>query len=187
MLRSQWIPENEALWSIDRYPEFLEARRCLLAVAANEMLENLEAGREAAHTDLPSPAAGSLVAAAPAAEGPTREDEDDPEVVAMIALAADLAIAAPESHHEICDHETGEVLAVADIAWPQGIQTGRTEPVALLLAPDPMAEAHLGERGYRFFTSTRRLIWHLEELLGVDIDGDQVIGEVEVEEITSDL
>ena len=97
----------------------------------------------------------------------------------MLALADDLGIAAQESHHEICDDETGEVLAVADIAWPRGIQTGRAEPVALLLAPDPETEAHLGERGYRFFTSTRRLVWHLEELLGVDIDGDQVIGEVE--------
>ena len=97
----------------------------------------------------------------------------------MLALADHLGISSPESHHEICDDETGEVRAVADIAWPQGIQTGRAEPVALLLAPDPETEAHLGERGYRFFTSTRRLVWHLEELLGVDIDGDQVIGEVE--------
>ncbi len=51
--------------------------------------------------------------------------------------------------------------------------------MALLLSPDPETEAHLGERGYRFFTSTRRLVWHLEELLGIDVDGDQVIGEVE--------
>lgn len=182
VLWSQWIPMDESLWSIDRYPEFLKARRRLLAVAANEMLENLEAGREAAHTDPPSPAAYSLAVAAPADEPPSGGDEDDPEVVAMLDLAEELAIAAPESHHEICDDETGEVLAVADIAWPEGIQTGRTEPVALLLAPDPVTEAHLGERGYRFFTSTQRLVWHLEELLGVDIDGDQVIGEIAANE-----
>lgn len=182
VLRSQWIPMDESLWSIDRYPEFLKARRRLLAAAANEMLENLEAGREAAHTDLPSPAAYSLATARPIDEPPSHEDEDDPEVVAILALAKELAIAAPESHHEICDDETGTVLAVADVAWPQGIQTGRTEPVALLLSPDPETEAHLGERGYRFFTSTRRLVWHLEELLGFDIDGDQAIGEVDADE-----
>ena len=179
VLRSQWIPEDKTLWSIDRYPEFLEARRDLLTDAANEMLERLGAGREASHTHAPAPTPGPPVAAPPSDEPQTREDEDDPEIAAMLALADDLGIAAPESHHEICDDETGEVLAVADIAWPQGIQTGRAEPVALLLAPDPETEAHLGERGYRFFTSTRRLVWHLEELLGVDIDGDQVIGEVE--------
>ena len=68
---------------------------------------------------------------------------------------------------------------MADIAWPQGIQPGRTQPVALMLAPDSQAEMHLGERGYRFFTSKRRLVWHIQELLGVDIDGDQTIGEAE--------
>ena len=26
VLKSQWIPEDEALWSIDRYPEFLDTR-----------------------------------------------------------------------------------------------------------------------------------------------------------------
>lgn len=179
VLRSQWIPEDETLWSIDRYPEFLKARRHLLAVAANEMLDNLRAGREASRADLPAPPAGPTVTTAPTDEPQTREEEDDPEIVAIVALAQELSIAAPESHHEICDDDTGDVLAVADIAWPQGIQTGRTEPVALLLAPDPEIEAHLGERGYRFFTSTRRLVWHLEELLGIDIDGDQVVGEVE--------
>ena len=181
VLRSQWIPEDEALWSIDRYREFLGARRDLLAVAANEMLENLRAGREASRADLPAPSAGLAVTTAPTDEPLTHEDEDDPEIVAILALAEDLGIAAPESHHEICDDETGDMLAVVDIAWPRGIQTGRTEPVALLLAPDPETEAHLGERGYRFFTSTRRLVWHLEVLLGVDIDGDQVIGEVEAD------
>ena len=179
VLKSQWIPEDETLWSIDRYPDFLDARRDLLTDAANEMLERLGAGREASHTHVPAPTPGPPVAAPPSDEPQTREDEDDPEIAAMLALADDLGISLPESHHEICDDETGEVLAVADIAWPQGIQTGRAEPVALLLAPDPETEAHLGERGYRFFTSTRRLVWHLEELLGVDIDGDQVIGEVE--------
>ena len=73
------------------------------------------------------------------------------------------------SSFDFGDDDTGEVLAVADIAWPQGIQPGRTQPVALMLAPDAQAETHLGERGYRFFTSRRRLVWHLEELLGVDI------------------
>ena len=179
VLKSQWVPEDEALWSIDRYPEFLDARRHLLTDAANEMLDLLGAGSEASHTHVPAPAPAPPVAVPPSAEPQTREDEDDPEIAAMLALADELGIAAPESHHEICDDETGEVLAVADIAWPQGIQTGRAEPVALLLAPDPETEAHLGERGYRFFTSTQRLVWHLEELLGVDIDGDQVIGEVE--------
>ena len=34
-----------------------------------------------------------------------------------------------------------------------------------------MAKASLGELGCRFFTSIQRHVWHLGELLGVDLDG----------------
>ncbi|MYB04436.1 MAG: hypothetical protein F4Y13_09690 [Acidimicrobiaceae bacterium] len=84
----------------------------------------------------------------------------------------------PETDYELCDDETGEVLARADVAWPEGIQPGLTQPVALLLVPDLNTEQEFGERGYRFFTTKRRLVWHLEQQLGVDIDGDLIIGEV---------
>lgn len=180
VLRSQWIPEDETLWSIGRYPDFLAARRDLLAAAANELLDTLQAGRQSPHDVAVTVTAHPL---APAAfdKQPTFGDEDDPDIVAVLALADQLNIASPEPHYEICDDETGEVLAVADIAWPQGIQPGRTEPVALLFEPSPESEAHFGERGYRFFTSHRKLVWYLEALLGVDIDGDQIIGETETD------
>ena len=106
-----------------------------------------------------------------------RDDEED-EIAGIVALASRLGIAPPETHYEVCDDETGDVLATTDLAWPQGVQPGRTQPVALL-APDHGAEAHLGERGWSFFTSKQRLVWHLEKLLGIDIDGDEIIGEVE--------
>ena len=179
VLKSQWIPEDPALWSIDRYPDFLAERRVLLATAANGLLGALQTGL------LPTTDTSSTsVHTAASARQPDLarfDSEDDPDIAAVMGLADNLGIAAPESHHEICDDDTGEVLAVADIAWPQGVQPGRTQPVALILAPDAQVETHLGERGYRFFTSMRRLVWHLEELLGVDIDGDQIIGEVELD------
>jgi hypothetical protein len=36
-LQSQWIPTDRALWRIDRYADFLAARRDLLAQAANQL------------------------------------------------------------------------------------------------------------------------------------------------------
>lgn len=179
VLASQWIPDDQALWSIDRYPEFLAARRDLLAAAANELLDTLQAGLQSPHAQTAAPATRASTPSETPDKPQALDDEDDPDIVAVLALADDVGIARPESHHEICDDETGEVLATVDIAWPEGIQPGRTEPVALLVVPDPETETHLGERGYRFFTSMRKLVWHLEELLGVDIDGDQIIGEVE--------
>ncbi len=41
-LESQWIPREEALWSIDRYPDFLQRRRELIAERANELLTTLK-------------------------------------------------------------------------------------------------------------------------------------------------
>ncbi len=179
VLSSQWIPQDQALWQIDRYPEFLAARRALLAHAANEMLAALRDGRQ------PSPSTQAITTTSTESveavipSGPTVGDDEDDEVDAVCHLAERLGIAAPESHYEISDAETGEALAIADIAWPLGIQPGLTEPVALLFDPDLQTEERLGELGYRFFTTTQKLVWHLEDLLGIDIDGDQIIGEAE--------
>ena len=41
VLESQWIPMDEKLWKVDNFLAFLEARRTLLARAANRHLSNL--------------------------------------------------------------------------------------------------------------------------------------------------
>lgn len=41
VLESQWIPMDEKLWKVDNFPAFLEARRNLLAQAANRHLSRL--------------------------------------------------------------------------------------------------------------------------------------------------
>ncbi|MCY4068506.1 MAG: DUF262 domain-containing protein [Acidimicrobiaceae bacterium] len=41
VLASQWIPQERSLWRPNRYQDFLEARRRLLAEAANSFLEDL--------------------------------------------------------------------------------------------------------------------------------------------------
>lgn len=179
VLASQWIPRDEALWQIDRYPDFLAARRALLADAANDLLTTLLDG-----TGVPAQQVDDRATSASDKPPltfelqPADDGAEDEEIKDVLALAAELGIATPETHYEICDDETDEVLAVADIAWPQGIQPGRTQPVAFLIDADPHTEEQLGELGYRFFTTKTRLVWHLEELLGIDIDGDQIIGDV---------
>ena len=182
VLASQWIPQDEALWQVDRYRDFLAARRGLLAGAANDFLGRLLDGsgtpaEDAAESLEPTPAVTTQTFELQ----PSGDDGDDEEIGEILALASRLRIAAPETHHAICDDETGEELAVADIAWPDGIQPGRTQPVAFLVDADAHTEEQLGEMGYRFFTTKARLVWHLEELLGIDIDGDQIIGEVAAE------
>ena len=40
-LASQWIPTDPALWKIENYRDFLEARKALLAAEANRRMEEL--------------------------------------------------------------------------------------------------------------------------------------------------
>ena len=55
-LASQWIPTEPALWKIENYRDFLEARKALLAAEANQRMEELLHGETAgSRARLPSP------------------------------------------------------------------------------------------------------------------------------------
>ena len=55
--------------------------------------------------------------------------------------------------HELSDPETGEPLAILDLAWPNGLQEGYSEPVALLLGEGQETLQIANDHGYRHFTS----------------------------------
>lgn len=168
-LISQWIPDDLTLRSIDRYLDFLEARRKLLAEVANQLLDGLHQG------DLTK---ADVVGVGGAGVG----DEPDDELRALSDWCAELGLARPDISGEIVDDETGEPLVYPDAAWPEGMQRGLGEKVALLLERDEETEARLGELGYRFFTSRHALDHYVEELLNIDLDGDGVIGPVGFED-----
>ena len=73
--------------------------------------------------------------------------------------------------------ETGESLATATLIWPDGVQQGLTEPVVYVPSVDGETASALSTSGYRVFATNQSLIWYLEGLVGVDIDGDQVVGD----------
>ena len=159
VLASQWIPTDPALWTVERYLDFLAARRDLLTSAANSLLDRLnegkvEQGALPVTSELPS-SAGAAV-------------DDDPVLEELKAAAIERGIAEPELHYEIVNDSSGELLALADLAWPDGVQPGRTQKVAFLLEADSEMEARLGELGYQFFVSKEALIRYLDHLLGLD-------------------
>lgn len=121
-LRSQWIPMDKSLWTMDRYPEFLAARRELLAEAANLFLENLIKGSV---TDSKPQPRGQVMAE-------TDEDPREQEVTKMLELFAAHAVVLPQRDVEIYD-PSGHLIAVAEAYWPDGLQPGRGEPTMLEL------------------------------------------------------
>ena len=154
-LASQWIPQDRALWRIDRYPDFLAARRELLAAAANSFLSRLRAG------DLPG-SCRSLerltVATQEADDADSRTDQVQQELVAELV---ELGCADPAVDCEVSDPATGEVLAIAEACWPEGLRPGRGNPVILVLDPAETDLDRLKELGYETFTSADSLRNHV--------------------------
>ena len=146
VLASQWIPEDRSLWRIDRYPDFLAARRTLLAEAANAFLGQLRAGRMPAATQ---PVERRTVVVQDVEDLDARTEQ----VMALIAELTELGCADPAVDCEVPDPATGEVLAIAEACWPEGLQPGQGDPVLLELDPGQADLPRLKELGYEVFTS----------------------------------
>jgi hypothetical protein len=141
-LASQWIPSDPGLWRVDRYLDFLAARRELLAEAANAFLDGLRSG--VGWTGYERAAGLRAV---------VMEDLDArrDQVMALVAELVEAGCADPAVDCEVSDPATGEVLAIAEACWPEGLQPGQGDPVILEL--DPADLARLKEIGYEVFTS----------------------------------
>jgi hypothetical protein len=153
-LASQWIPVDPALWKIDRYADFLEARKALLAAAANKFLNELLAGNTSAtpHAETES-GIGITVAETPATGGDLQPLLDWINLNGLPSPQADVDITMPGS---------SEVVTVADAFWPNGLQPGRTPPTMLLLSSTPEEEVRLAKGGMRTFTHVESLRGYLE-------------------------
>jgi hypothetical protein len=157
VVASHWIPMEPDLWRLERYREFLAARRELLAEAANRFLAELAGGAA------PDIAAGPRVieqhAAAPAVELLDNASRRISESRTWV-LEQDLAEGIQD--YELVDEASGGVLAIFDLAWPDGMQLGLTEPVALLLDEPPDVGRVATAHGFRFFTSVDALRHYVE-------------------------
>jgi hypothetical protein len=152
-LESQWIPTDPALWHVENYQEFLSARRELLAVSATNLLESLKSG------ELPERDAVALAVTTSRAV-PKLEDYDsistDDELEVLNALneyAINNELPAGEIAYELVHPTTEDVIAVLDLAWPQGLQIGYSAPVAVLIEEDHEVVIATQNAGYRVFTS----------------------------------
>lgn len=147
VLQSQWIPDDPALWQVDRYLDFLNERRNLLAASANSFLASLLDGSAAKAEALPR-------------TGAVTDAEPDARAALVTALVEELhvhAVVDPLRDWSVDDPETGTRLAVAEAFWPEGLQPGRGEPVVLELDPDDSDIERMQAIGFRVFTSTEAL------------------------------
>ncbi len=134
------------LRKVDRYLDFLAKRRVLLAESANEFLSSL------LHGNIEEKEIQDFINrdTVPVAKIPDNYNEED-EIIEVSEWMEQKGLNPGEIYYELTD-DTGALLTTIDIAWPDGIQTGLSEPVALLL--NESAEVHeiVNNAGYHYFT-----------------------------------
>lgn len=160
VLKSQWIPEDPALWRIDRYADFLAARRELLAASANELLDSLYKST-ITHQESEGDILDRVV---PIVHGGFEDDEEELQIDALSAWMRDRGLPEGEKGYELATPD-GTLLANIDLAWPNGVQQYLTQPVALILNEGEEVESLLNEHGYRYFTSSDHFRRYVEDVL----------------------
>ena len=165
LVASHWIPLDPALWRVEAYREFLAARRELMAAAANDFLDGLAKG-----TIVETPETESVLERESALIIGGHDSEDEEQLlVDLNTWVVGLGLPAGQLLFEVTDTDTGDALAVLDLAWPDGLQEGLSEPVTVLIDEDPAIEEVANQTGYRFFTDIATFKHYVRtEILAVD-------------------
>jgi len=157
-LASQWIPTDPALWKINNFRAFLEARKALLAAELNRRMEEL------LHGDtkwLAGPTAGVLTVTT--VTGGITSEEEEKQLEAVNDWMDQQGLPLGTVAYDFADAATGEQKAVFDLAWPNGIQEELSQPVAVLLNESTETISIASQAGYRCFNSVeefRRYVEH---------------------------
>lgn len=146
-LASQWIPEDPALWKIENFREFLEARKTLLSAEVNQRMAELLHGdtKWLSGQVAPAPAVAAVMG------GITSEAEED-QLEELNSWMAQQGLPQGTLAYDFADAKTGAQKAVLDLAWPNGIQEELSQPVAVLLNEGSEVIAITNQAGYRCFT-----------------------------------
>ena len=147
VLESHWIPMDPCLWRVGNYIAFLEERRRLLADASNRFLDSLETGT------LSEPAEDDITAEIASPTGGVVDSEEQQVLLDNNIWVVDQGLPEGEFGYELVDEAAGKLLATLDLAWPDGLQQGYSQPVALLINEDAKLESLVNHMGYRTFTS----------------------------------
>ena len=111
-IETHWIPMDPELWRMENYREFLEARRELLAAAANQFLDSLLDG------SAPEPELASLVSeATKVAAAPSASDDEEQLLLEANAWIVEQGLPAGRVDYQLVDDITRELLAILDLAW----------------------------------------------------------------------
>ena len=157
-LESHWIPVDKELWKIENYLDFLAARRELLASTVNSFLDTLVSGQSTRELVSTSISEGTQISIGGI------EDADEEELLFDVnSWVSGLGFKDGEILYELVDNHSDETVAIIDLCWPEGFQTGLTEPVALMINEDALIRETVSSHGFRVFSEETSLRQYLDE------------------------
>ena len=165
-LASQWIPSDPALWKIENFEGFLEARRALLAAETNKRM--MELLHDDTHWMEGQAKVVPVISSSPAVNDIAPELEEE-ALSALDEWMEDKGLPRGVRGLDLVNGADGAQQVLMDIAWPNGIQEGLSEPVALLLNEVDGVLVTAGQAGFRCFTSAQEFKDYVEqEILAAD-------------------
>ena len=166
-LESHWIPMDRELWKLENYLDFLAARRELLAQAANDFLDSLYHG--AVPEQALAPTEHEVLHVIP---GSVESEDEEQQLLDINSWVVEQGLPEGEFMLELTD-EDSNALALLDLAWPEGLQQGLSQPVTLLLDEASEVEELANQAGYKFFTSVAEFKRYVErEVLALEEAAD---------------
>lgn len=140
-LESNWIPINQELWKVENYEVFLQKRRELLAKGANEFLQSLY------NDSIPQT---SIENFADRLAPNVLNEEEENQLAEVSNWMEENGLNSGERNFVIEDNGNDVIL---DLAWPDGVQTGLSKPLALLLNESDDVYSAANRAGYMYLTS----------------------------------
>ena len=95
-----------------------------------------------------------MPATTPAASGGATTEEEEVELEHLNDWVEEQGLPRGQLAFEHVDPDTGEQKAVFDLAWPEGLQPGLSQPMAVLLNETAERLALANAAGYRSFSSS---------------------------------
>lgn len=132
-LASQWVPMDTELWKIENYPRFLEERRRLLAKAANDFFDELAHGEAESAEQVPEVRKVPVGMETKTIPGGVDTKDEEEQLIGLMEWLDERGLPEGEYLYELADQVSGEPLAILDLAWPDGLQEGYSQAVAVLL------------------------------------------------------
>ncbi len=161
-LASQWIPMDARLWKVENLREFLAARKELLAAELNQRMHQL------VHGDTRWFEGPQVQRATVSIPGGISDENEEREIGVLNAWMQSQGLPLGHVSFGYTEPETGEQKAVFDLAWPSGVQTGLSQPVAVLLSEPAEVLAIASQAGFRCFTQVDQFRRYVSsEILGL--------------------